>query len=140
MGEVQGAERFAAPDELQESGYSGLVLERLVKHVCRVADVQRACIFVRDRSDPRVLIAAAAHGTSLDLVGSRIGADEGVLCRVMSTGEPLLVPDCRGLGQPVAPAFAGEATRAAFAPIHFEGAIRGVIAVAVCDENARLDA
>jgi len=140
MGEVQGAKRFAAPGELQESGYSGLVLERLVKHVCRVADVQRACIFVRDRSDPRVLIAAAAHGTPIDLLGSRIGADEGVLGRVMTNGEPLLVPDCAALGTPVAPSFADDATRAAFAPIHFEGAVRGVVAVAVCDENARLDA
>ena len=137
---MRGNPRFREPDELQASGYSGLVLERLVKHVCRVADVQRACIFVRERSDPRVLIAAAAHGTSIDLVGSRIGADEGILGRVMSSGEPLLVPDCRALGQPVAPNFADDATRAAFAPVHFEGAVRGVIAVAVCDENARLDA
>jgi hypothetical protein len=140
MGDVQGSHGWAEPGLLQQSGYSGLVLERLVKHVCRVSDVHRACIFVRDRSDPRALIAAAAHGTSLDLVGTRVGADEGVLGRVMSTGEPLLVPDCRALGQPIAPEFADDATRAAFAPIHFEGAVRGVVAVAVCDENARLDA
>jgi hypothetical protein len=140
MGEVQGRRRFAEAVDLQDSGYSALVLERLVKHVCRVADVQRACIFVRDRSDPRVLIAAAAHGTPIDLLGSRIGADEGVLGRVMSGGEPLLVPDCRALGEPVAPPFADDATRAAFAPIRFEGAVRGVVAVAVCDEHARLDA
>jgi HD-GYP domain-containing protein (c-di-GMP phosphodiesterase class II) len=132
--------RFAAADDLQDSGYSALVLERLVKHVCRVADVQRACIYVRDRGDPRALIAAAAHGTPIELVGTRVGADEGVLGRVLATGEPLLVPDCQALGDPVAPGFAEEATRAAFAPIRFEGAVRGVVAVAVCDENARLDA
>src|SRR5215217_9501271 len=108
MGDVQGSRRFAAADELQASGYSALVLERLVKHVCRVADVQRACIFVRDRSDPRVLIAAAAHGTPADLLGSRMGADEGVLARVLTTGEPLLVPDCRELGGVVAPGFADD--------------------------------
>src|SRR3954471_21636138 len=100
MGEVQGAQRFAAPGELQQSGYSGLVLERLVKHVCRVADVQRACIFVRDRRDPRALIAAAAHGTPIELLGTRMGADEGVLGRVLTGGEPLLVPDCAALGEP----------------------------------------
>src|SRR3712207_8904078 len=115
--EAQGARRLASPGDLTESGYSGLVLERLVKHVCRVADVQRACIFVRDRSDPRVLIAAAAHGTPIELLGSRVGADEGVLGRVLATGEPLLVPDCRELGGTVAPNFADDATRAAFAPI-----------------------
>jgi hypothetical protein len=139
-GDVRSRPRFAAADDLQGSGYSGLVLERLVKHVCRVADVHRACIFVRDRSDPRVLIAAAAHGTPIELLGSRVGADEGVLGRVMNSGEPLLVPDCKSLGQPVAPGFADDATRAAVAPIRFEGAVRGVVAVAVCDEHARLDA
>jgi len=139
-GDVQRDRRFPAADELQDSGYSALVLERLVKHVCRVADVQRAAIFVRDRSDPRSLIAAAAHGSPIELVGTRVGVDEGVLGRVMTSGEPLLVPDCQALDEPVAPSFADDATRAAFAPVRFEGAVRGVVAVAVCDENARLDA
>src|SRR5918999_90695 len=57
---ARSTRRFtAASDLLQDSGYSALVLERLVRHVCRVADVDRACIFVRDRSDPRALIAVA---------------------------------------------------------------------------------
>src|SRR4051812_49893027 len=122
MGEVQGAKRFAAPGELQKSGYSGLVLERLVKHVCRVADVQRACIFVRDRSDPRVLIAAAAHGTSIDLLGSRIGADEGVLGRALSTGGALFVPECHALRTPGAPSLRDGATPAPLAAGHLDGA------------------
>jgi diguanylate cyclase len=136
----RSAHRFAATQELQSSGYEGLVLERLAKHVCRVADVSRACIFVLDRGDPRALIAAAAHGTAIELVGTRVGADEGVLGHVLSTGEPLLVPDCAALGKPDTPQFADGAVRAAFAPIHFEGATRGVLAAAVTDENARLDA
>jgi HD-GYP domain-containing protein (c-di-GMP phosphodiesterase class II) len=116
------------------------VLERLVKHVCRVTDVPRACIFVRDRRDPRALIAAAAHGTPPDLIGARLGVDEGVLGRVLATGEPLLVPDCRALDRPVAPRFADDAVRAAFAPIKSEGRVAGVLAIAVSDEHARLDA
>jgi hypothetical protein len=135
------ARRFSAASTLlQDSGYSAIVLERLVRHICHVADVQRACIFVRDRRDPRALIAAAVHGAPVELLGSRVGADEGALGRVLSTGEPLLVPDCGALGDPVAPPFGDGATRAAFAPIRFEGAVRGVVAVAVCDANARLDA
>jgi GAF domain-containing protein len=135
------ARRFSAASSLlQDSGYSAIVLERLVRHVCRVADVHRACIFVRDRRDPRALIAAAIHGAPIELLGSRVGADEGALGRVLATGNPLLVPDCEELGEPVASGFGQGATRAAFAPIHFEGAVRGVLAVAVCDSNARLDA
>jgi GAF domain-containing protein len=140
--EAEGpARRFSAASTLlQDSGYSAIVLERLVRHVCRVADVQRACIFVRDRRDPRTLIAAAAHGAPIELLGSRVGADEGALGRVLSTGEPLLVPDCEALDQTVAAPFGDATTRAAFAPIRFEGAIRGVLAIAVCDAHARLDA
>jgi HD-GYP domain-containing protein (c-di-GMP phosphodiesterase class II) len=133
------ARRVAADEELHASGYSALVLERLVKHVCRVADVPRACIFVRDRRDPRALIAAAAHGTSIDLLGTRVGADEGVLGRALASGEPQLVPHCGSLGQPVAPHFGDGGERAALAPIVVDGGVAGVLAVAVCDEHARLD-
>ena len=137
---VLGDGRFsAASNLLRDSGYSALILDRLVRHVCRVADVGRACIFVRDRSDPRTLIAAAIHGAPIELLGSRVGTDEGVLGRVLTSGEPLLVPDCQALGRPVLSGFADGTTRAAFAPVRFEGSVRGVIAVAVTEENARLD-
>src|SRR6266550_1856050 len=53
-----------------------IVLERLAKHACRIAGVDRTAIFVRDRRDPRVVIAAAGHGVSWDFAGSRLAADE----------------------------------------------------------------
>jgi GAF domain-containing protein len=124
--------RFAA-DSLQGIGYSGLVLGRLAKHVCRVADVDRACIFVCDRNDPRTLIAAAAHGAPVELLGTRVGTDEGLLGRVLTSGEPLLVPDCRGLHEPFVPDFGEGARAAACAPIEVDGIIRGVVAIAVLD-------
>src|SRR3954453_5970206 len=90
--------RFAQPTRmvtcsLNESGYGALVLERLAKQVCRIAGVEWSCIFVRDRRDPRSVIAAAGHGLPWDPVGTRIGADEGALARVLARGEPMLVPD-----------------------------------------------
>ena len=33
-------------------GYGGIVLERLARHTCRIAQVDWSCIFVRDRNDP----------------------------------------------------------------------------------------
>ena len=65
------------------SGYGALVLERLAKQVCRIAGVEWSCIFVRDRNDPRSVIAAAGHGLPWDLIGARLGADEGSLARVL---------------------------------------------------------
>jgi HD-GYP domain-containing protein (c-di-GMP phosphodiesterase class II) len=137
--ELRAGRRFRATSELEDSGYSGIVPERLAKHVCRVADTPRAGIFVRDRRDPRALIAAAVHGAPVDMLGTRIGADEGVLGSVLATGEPLLVQDCAALGAPVVPQFGDGAVRAAFAPIVVGDSVRGVLAVVVCDRHARLD-
>src|SRR5918912_1830374 len=82
-----------ATPPLQETGYGALVLERLARQVCRIAGVELSCIFVCDRRDPRSVIAAAGHGLPWDLVGARVGADEGALSRVLANGEPVLVPD-----------------------------------------------
>src|ERR671929_1276143 len=82
-----------ATARLQQTGYGALVLERLARQVCRIAGVEWSCIFVRDRRDPRAVIAAAGHGLPWDLVGARVGADEGALARVLSDGEPAVVAD-----------------------------------------------
>ena len=90
--------RFAQPTRmvtspLHESGYGALVLERLAKQACRIAGVEWSCIFVRDRHDPRSVIAAAGHGLPWDLLGTRLGADEGSLANVLMKGEPAMVDD-----------------------------------------------
>ena len=59
------------------------MLERLARHTCRIAGVDWSCLFVRDRRDPRLAIAAAGHGVPWDLIGTRIGADEGVVGDVL---------------------------------------------------------
>ncbi|MFL5885568.1 MAG: GAF domain-containing protein, partial [Thermoleophilaceae bacterium] len=72
--------------ELEGSGYEAIVLERLAKHASRIAGVDRTAIFVRDRRDPRVVIAAAGHGVGWDFAGSRLAADEGLVGDVLSEG------------------------------------------------------
>src|SRR5436190_22608244 len=72
--------------ELEGSGYEAIVLERLAKHACRIAGVDRTAIFVRDRRDPRVVIAAAGAGVSWDFVGSRYAADIGLVGDVLADG------------------------------------------------------
>src|SRR4051794_38706236 len=110
--------RFAQPATIPpgplRSGYSGLVLERLAKQVCRIAGVESSCIFVRDRRDPRAVIVAAGCGVPADLLGARIGADEGAVGKVLATGEPLLLADWAEL---VAPLDAGDARGCAGAAV-----------------------
>src|SRR5436309_5199036 len=74
-------------------GYEAIVLERLAKHACRIAAVDRTAIFVRDRRDPRVVIAAAGHGVSWDFTGSRLAADEGFVGDVLAGGTSVATSD-----------------------------------------------
>ena len=43
---------------------------------------------------------AAGHGLPWDLIGTRLGADEGSLARVLTNGEPALVADYAELVTP----------------------------------------
>src|SRR3954454_2233738 len=117
----QATRTVASP--LHESGYGALVLERLAKQVCRIAGVEWSCIFVRDRRDPRSVIAAAGHGLPWDLLGTRIGADRGHLERVLTSGEPTLVDDYGDLVGAWGEAMRGCAAVAL--PINWNGSVGG---------------
>jgi hypothetical protein len=99
-GRFGAARARVAPSGFAESGYAGLVLERLARHTCRIAGVDWSCLFVRDAGDPRLAIAAAGHGVSWDLIGTRIGADEGAVGQVLVSGEPVVLADYRELVGP----------------------------------------
>src|SRR5205807_236877 len=119
----------AAPPSLADSGYGAIVLERLARQICRAAAVEWSCIFVRDRSDPRSVIAAAGYGLPWDLVGERVGADEGTLADVLANGEPTLVADYAEL-------ISRSETRpsrgcaGAAVPIHWNGKVGGALSAA----------
>ena len=126
--------RFAQPTTmvtapLGESGYGALVLDRLARQVCRITGVEWSCIFVRDRRDPRSVIAAAGHRLPWDLVGARVGADEGALGRVLAHGEPMLVADYAELVGPVDP-LASRACAGAAVPIQWNGTVGGALSAA----------
>jgi HD domain-containing protein/GAF domain-containing protein len=133
---AQQATTVAAP--FGETGYGALVLERLAKQVCRIAGVEWSCIFVRDRRDPRSVIAAAGHGLPWDLVGARIGADEGALARVLLHGEQMLVGDyaelVRTLDQDGSRGFAGAAV-----PIQWNGEVGGALSAACMSAQRAFD-
>src|SRR3954453_7279532 len=92
-----GSRRPPGEDSTADLAYGGIVLERLARHTCRIAGVDWSCIFVLDRSDPRSAIAAAGHGVPWELIGARVGADEGAVGQVLSTGVPALLEDYQNL-------------------------------------------
>ncbi|MEA2386547.1 MAG: hypothetical protein QOJ22_721 [Thermoleophilaceae bacterium] len=122
-----------------ESGYAGLVLERLARHTCRIADIDWSCIFVRDTGDPRLTIAAAGHGVPFDLIGTRIGADEGVVGQVLVSGQPALLADYRDL---VGALLVDDEIRrpGAAVPIVTEGSVAGVLCAAITSTEREFDA
>src|SRR5690349_10096370 len=111
--------------ELQGSGYEAIVLERLAKHASRIAGVDRTAIFVRDRRDPRVVIAAAGHGLSWDFAGSRLAADEGLVGDVLSDGNSV----ASGEADQIAPTLGepGDIYAGACAPIRSGAIVVGAI-------------
>jgi GAF domain-containing protein len=124
-------------DDGSEVAYGGMVLERLARHTCRVAGVDWSCLFVIDRSDPRLAIAAAGCGVEWDLIGSRVGTDEGVVGSVLSTGEPALLGDHRGLSSVLESEEHGRAGVAL--PIRFGGSVSGVLCAAAPFGQADFD-
>jgi diguanylate cyclase len=126
------------PSGLTESGYGGLVLERLARHTCRIAGVDWSCLFVRDARDPRLAIAAAGHGVPWDLIGTRIGADEGVVGQVLVSGQPVVLTDYRKL---VGPAVVeDEVCRPGVAvPIRTGNTVGGVLCAAIVRNDRQFD-
>jgi HD-GYP domain-containing protein (c-di-GMP phosphodiesterase class II) len=123
-----GSRRADRTDDGSEVAYGGMVLERLARHTCRVAGVDWSCLFVIDRDDPRLAIAAAGCGIEWDLIGTRVGADEGIVGTVLSSGEPALAHDHRELTSVLE---SEKRARAGVAlPIRFGGTIGGVLCAA----------
>jgi HD-GYP domain-containing protein (c-di-GMP phosphodiesterase class II) len=120
-----------------EMAYGGMVLERLARHTCRIAGVDWACMFVLDRNDPRLAIAAAGCGLDADMIGSRVGSDEGVVGMVLSTGEPALLQDHRRLTALLADVDQGRPGAAL--PIRFGGRVGGVLCAAATRDRPDLD-
>jgi HD-GYP domain-containing protein (c-di-GMP phosphodiesterase class II) len=125
-----GPRRSPAETAAIEHAYGGMVLERLAKHVCKIAGVQWSCLFVVDRSDPRQAIVAAGCGVPWDLIGARVGADEGVVGQVLGSGLPVLMRDHRDLlGRPDVEDEDGRPGAAV--PILCDDSIEGVLCGAV---------
>src|SRR4051812_6147491 len=132
-----GSRRSRFEARAAEMAYGGMVLERLARHTCRIAAVEWACLFVLDRDDPRSAIAAAGCGVEWDLIGTRVGSDEGVVGRVLATGEPALLKDHRMLNRLLEGE--DEGRPGAALPINFGGRVAGVLCAAAAKERADID-
>jgi HD-GYP domain-containing protein (c-di-GMP phosphodiesterase class II) len=73
---TRSARRFAAPsppelEVMSDSGYGGIVLDRLASQAADILAVEQTCIFARDERDAAMTIVAAARGDAEDAIGKR---------------------------------------------------------------------
>src|SRR3954468_10558683 len=68
-------------------------LARLAEQACRIAGLDRACIFLRDQLSEVSMTVAAVHGLPGEMVGQSFGIMDGLAGRVLITGRPVLVDD-----------------------------------------------
>jgi GAF domain-containing protein len=132
--------RAETPSALRDSGYLGIVMERLVLHATTIFGADQVCVFGRDprrRDDSLVLVQGA--GVNPDLIGRRLAVDWDPLVAALACGRPLAV---RGELWPAWEGRAGSADparSAAIAPVWFGGRIRGALTVTHRRDGLALD-
>jgi putative nucleotidyltransferase with HDIG domain len=135
MQEIETAGRRTDPLDHDVEGHLISLLGRLMTRLRRTLVVERACVFLRDEEDPRALVVAAIAGIDESVLRTRVGIDEGVVGRVLATGQPALLHDGRwqaGLPREISAGADG----AVCAPLTWNGGTRGVL-LAITERRER---
>src|SRR5262249_17995277 len=122
----------APPDHMRD------MLGRLARHACEVADVDRACIFLRDQLSEASMTVAAVHGLPDELVGQSFGIVDGTLGHVLWRGGPTLVDARSALPGPLGQAL-GRTSAIASVPVRWAGEVRAALSVGCSDRRRELD-
>ncbi|HKP21844.1 MAG TPA: GAF domain-containing protein, partial [Thermoleophilaceae bacterium] len=124
---------------LRDSGYLGIVLERLALHATTIFGADQMCVFGRD---PRVrddrLVLVQGTGVSPDLIGRPLDVQWDPMVAALACGRPLAVPGH------LWPVWEGDAETslvrsAAMAPVWFGGRLQGAIGLTHHRQGRRLD-
>jgi hypothetical protein len=139
-------DHVAAPEPisaLRESGYLGIVLERLSLHATTIFGADQVCVFGRDtrmRDDRLVLVQGT--GVNPDLIGRQLDIHWDPMVAALACGRPLAVPGhLWPVWEGTAAAGAPESSvrSAAMAPIWFGGRLQGAIGLTHHRDGHRLD-
>jgi hypothetical protein len=130
-------ERFSP---LRDSGYRGIVLERLVLHASTIFGADQVCVFGRDmraRDDGLVLVQGA--GVNPDLIGRPLDVDWDPMVAALACGRPLTVPGHLWPAWDADDDAHAAVTSAAIAPVWFGGRVGGAVSVAYRRDGGGLD-
>jgi hypothetical protein len=119
-----------AVSALRETGYFGIVLERLVLHASTIFGADEVCVFGRDpRTRDEALVLIQGAGVDPELIGRRLTIEWDPMVAALACGRPLAI---RGELWPAwqAELDSGEpAHSAAIAPVWFGGRMQGAVSV-----------
>ena len=129
--------RPAAPHEraahLVETGYLGLVHDRLCSYVRVLLGLERAWLLLRDPDHPDEVVVAAARGSDPEQVGWRLPADPGVMGQMLRSARPTVLPAPNGTADDPGASVARGVRLMATAPVSWEGSVGGALAVGTRD-------
>jgi GAF domain-containing protein len=128
-GESRQSELRAPSPRLRESGYLGIVLERLVLHACTIFAADQVCVFGRDtRARGGGLVLVQGAGVSPELIGRPLDVDWDAMVAALACGRPLAVSG--DLWPSWEPGDEGSPVHsAAIAPVWFGGRLQGALAI-----------
>src|SRR2546421_12839835 len=101
-------------------------LAGLPGRACRIADLDSACIFLRDQLTEVSMTAVAVHGLPDGVVGQSFGMVDGLAGRVLITGKPVIVDGHSAFPRGIERSQVGNHA-AASVPIRWSGQVRGAL-------------
>ena len=125
----QAAEQAAlarAAKTLNDSLDLNRVLAQICKEAASILDGDNASV---SRGDEGGLTVEAVHGIVPEAIGYRIAPGVGLAGRVAETGRSLITNDYQALTPKPDPAFFGQVQSCVAVPMHWDGRLRGVLAV-----------
>lgn len=123
---------------LLETGYLGLVHDRLCSYVRVLLGLERSWLLLRDPGHNGELVVAAARGSDPELVGLRLPADPGLMGQMLRTPSPAVVEQDNGSAQDPGMAVSRGVRMMAAAPVSWEGSVRGALVVGTRDPGREL--
>jgi HD-GYP domain-containing protein (c-di-GMP phosphodiesterase class II) len=123
---------------LLETGYLGLVHDRLCSYARVLLGLERSWLLLRDPGHAGEVVVAAARGSDPELVGLRLPADPGLMGRMLRTSSPAVLEQDNGSALDPGTAVSRGVRMMAAAPVSWEGSVRGALVVGTRDPGREL--
>jgi HD-GYP domain-containing protein (c-di-GMP phosphodiesterase class II) len=118
---------------LLDTGYPGLVHDRLCSYVRVLIGLERSWLLLRDPGHAGEVVVAAARGSDPEQIGLRLPADPGVMGQMLRAPGPAVLNHDNGSTHDPGTAVARGVRMMAAAPVSWEGSVRGALAVGTRD-------